>query len=127
MIAGRRPAALTGIALALLVGIAGLAKPAVAANAPTLTVDSATVTASWKQGWLQSGAGIHIAGSVSVPATLRVVLRPAERSGVVTALQTYEVAQAGSFTETLPLPPRPLPGPYTLRVSGTSDAGPLSK
>jgi hypothetical protein len=127
MVVGRRLRAHIGLCVALVVALALSASArALPGDDPTLTVDQATVNAQWKEGWLRPGAAVVFTGAVSAPATLRAILRPASRPGVVTAQQTYDVAQAGSFSERLRLPARPLPGPYTLRVTGTSASAPLA-
>lgn len=88
-----------------------------------VTLDDATVHATWRQGWLQPGATVAFKGSVDVPSTLTAILRPASRRGTVTATKTFDVADAGEFTGTMPLPPRPLPGRYTLRLVRTDPSG----
>ena len=91
-----------------------------------VTLDDATVHATWRQGWLQPGAAIAFKGSVDEPSTLTAILRPAAHRGTVTAKKTFDVAQIGEFTGTLPLPPRPLPGRYTLRILRSDAAGAAS-
>jgi len=94
-------------------------------QAADLTVTAADANARWNQGWLQPGAAIKFTGRVSAPASLTAALRPLDRPGVVTARAAFEVTQAGPFTKTIHLPPRPLPGTYSLRVGGTSGGSPL--
>lgn len=85
-------------------------------EAPTLTVDTAVVKASWKEGWLRPGATLRFTGTVSEPSTLTAVLRPVDRDVVTARLPEFE-ALSGSFGQTMSLPARPLPGPYRLRVA----------
>ena len=110
-----------GAVAALLLGIstagAAVRTPVTAAS---LKVSDATANAQWREGWLKPGANIVFTGTVGAPATLKAVLRPLDRAGTVTAVATYDVADAGPFSERMKLPPRPLPGRYSLSVSGTS-------
>jgi hypothetical protein len=86
---------------------------------PTLVVDKASVSATWKEGWLRPGAAVHFTGSVSPPSVLTAFLRPVGRGGVTARLPKFDVGQSGKFTELMPLPPRALPGQYRLRVLST--------
>ena len=96
------------------------------ASKQSVKVTSATTQASWKEGWLRPGSAVHFSGAVDAPSSLAAALRPIGRPGVVTARSTFEVAQAGPFSGRLRLPPRALPGRYSLRVSGTSGAATLA-
>jgi hypothetical protein len=69
---------------------------------------------------LKPGAAIRFRGSVDAPAKLSAILKPLDRPGIVTARLDFDVPQSGSFTEKLKLPPRPLPGGYSLRLVGVS-------
>jgi hypothetical protein len=105
----------------LLVGV--LTQPGGASarrDAPSVSLDGAVVTATWSQGWLKPGAAIRFRGSVDAPAKLSAILKPLDRPAIVTARLDFDVAQSGGFTETLKLPPRPLPGAYILRLVGAS-------
>ena len=108
--------------LAVLAG--GLAVPAsvaaVGGDTPTLTVRSAVVNATWKEGWLVPGAAVTVSGRVDAPSQLDVILRPVDRPTVVTARVAVDVAKGGTFATKVALPARPLPGKYSLRVLGTS-------
>jgi hypothetical protein len=120
----RRPGRI-GLVVALFGALMVLpaAFAATRADAPTLSVDSATINASWKEGWLRPGATLRFGGTVGQASTLTATLRPVDRPGVVTArLGDFEVA-AGAFNKTMPLPARPLPGVYRLRVASVG-AGP---
>ena len=68
---------------------------------------------------------ISVAPSMRRRRSRRLCVR-SDRPGVVTARSTFEVAQAGPFSGQLRLPPRALPGRYSLRVSGTSGAATLA-
>jgi hypothetical protein len=126
MCTSRRASAFAGLALACLFGLgASLAAAAVREDAPALTLDSADVTAKWRQGWLRPGAAVRFGGTVAEPSSLTVVLRPTHR-GVVTARKEFTLAKAGPYTLRLRLPPRALPGDYTLRILGKSDTADLT-
>ncbi|HEX4519233.1 MAG TPA: hypothetical protein VH063_06590 [Gaiellaceae bacterium] len=120
MFAGRfllaRPVAL----IAPLLLLALPAAEARAANAAPLSLTTAIANAHWSEGWLKPGANIRFSGTAQAPTTLTAALRPVGRAGVVTARASFELAHAGAFTEQIHLPPRPLPGVYSLRVGGTS-------
>jgi hypothetical protein len=107
----------------VFVVLGGLALPAafaaVRADAPSLTVDTAAVNATWNEGWLRPGASVRFTGTVGQASTLSAFLRPVDRPGVVTARLDFDVAP-GSFSKVMPLPARPLPGPYRLRIASTS-------
>jgi hypothetical protein len=96
-----------------------------ARDAAALTVTGADANARWNQGWLRPGATIRFTGGVTAPASLTATLRPLDRPGVVTAHAEFDVTRAGPFTKAIHLPPRPLPGTYSLRVGGTSGGSPL--
>jgi hypothetical protein len=101
------------------------ASSALLAHAADLTVTGADANARWNQGWLQPGAAIKFTGRVTAPASLTAALRPLDRPGVVTARAEFEVTRAGPFTKAIHLPPRPLPGTYSLRVGGMSGGSKL--
>jgi hypothetical protein len=101
------------------------ASSALLAHAADLTVTGADANARWNQGWLQPGAAIKFTGRVTAPASLTAALRPLDRPGVVTARAEFEVTRAGPFTKAIRLPPRPLPGTYSLRVGGMSGGSKL--
>jgi hypothetical protein len=93
---------------------------AVRADAPTLAIDSAAVNATWKEGWLRPGASVRFTGSVGQASTLTAFLRPVDRPGILTArLPDFDVAP-GAFSKVMPLPARPLPGAYRLRIQSTN-------
>jgi hypothetical protein len=123
MVVNRRWPVRAGLAFALFGGVAlPTAFAAVRADAPTLTVETAVVTAKWKEGWLRPGASVRFEGTVGQPSTLTATLRPVGRAGVVTARMPDFEVQAGAFSKVMRLPARPLPGPYRLRITSTSPA-----
>jgi hypothetical protein len=126
MVAGRFSLARLVYLLAPLLVVAGLA-PVAQAAAPdqALTVDTAVTNAHWKEGWLEPGATVRFSGKVQAASKLTAALRPEGRAGVVTARASFAVPGAGPFTEQIHLPPRPLPGEYSLRIGGTSGGTPL--
>jgi hypothetical protein len=109
------------VALVSVVALA-IAGAAVGGHTSTSAVKltTATATAHWNQGYLKPGAKVMFAGTVGAPSHLSAVLRPDGRPGVVTARTDFAVAAAGPFTAHIKLPPRPIPGKYTLSVSGKS-------
>ena len=121
MVAGRSAMARVGLVLAPLSLVATHSALSTGTrHTDALTVTSAVADARWNQGWLRPGATIHLTGSVDAPSSLTAALRPVDRPGIVTARAAFEVADPGPFSEKLHLPPRPLPGTYSLRVGGTS-------
>jgi hypothetical protein len=119
----RRVLAQVGVVAALLLGVAASTAGATVrthAAATTLKVSEATANVHWREGWLKPGANITFSGTVGAASTLKAVLRPLDRPGTVTAVASYDLANAGPFSERIKLPPRPLPGRYSLSVSGTS-------
>ena len=88
---------------------------------------SATTQASWKQGWLRPGSAVHFSGSVDAPSSLAAALtsaRPAgDRDGAVDRSTSRRPGRsAGSCVSRR----EPLPGRYSLRVSGTSGTATLA-
>jgi hypothetical protein len=124
MLLTRRSPWRIGLLVALLGGLLLLpaAFAAVRADAPTLTVDSTAVNASWKEGWLRPGAAVRFTGTAGQASTLTATLRPVDRPGVVTARLPDFSAGPGAFSKTLPLPARPLPGAYRLHVASVGPA-----
>jgi hypothetical protein len=84
----------------------------------TLTLDTATVTASWKESWLTGS--VAFSGTVSAQAELTVFLRRVNPAPTVVAAKKTLTAGPGGYSGTLSLPPRARPGDYVLRVVGTS-------
>jgi hypothetical protein len=102
----------------VLAGVALLGISATSATAPVLTVDSATVSASWKESWLTGT--VRFSGGVGAAAQLNASLRPAARPGPQAAKIVFAAGADGRFSGQLRLPARLLPGAYLLRVWGTS-------
>jgi hypothetical protein len=117
--------ALLIVVLLVLGAPAAGARPLVSTSG--IVVDKATVNASWRQGWLRAGAAVIFSGRIATASTLNAVLRPVAHPGRVTAQATFDVEQAGAFTRRLRLPPRPLPGRYTLRVSRSAPLGAVKR
>ena len=90
--------------------------------ATTVKLTTATANARWSQGYLRPGANVTFAGTVTDASDLTAALRPDDRPGIVTAATTFAVAAAGPFTAKIKLPARPIPGKYTVSVSGKSGA-----
>jgi hypothetical protein len=105
------------------VGLVLAQLPAAAAGAAAVRITSASAKVSWRQGWLQPGASVVFTGRIGAAATLTAALRPLDRPGTVTARTEFVMAHGGTFTRRLRLPPRPLPGTYSLRVGGTTGEG----
>jgi len=103
------------VALGLTLVVSGA--HARSAPAPTVTIRSAKLTAHWKESWLTGT--VSFSGDVSAAAQIEVALRPVTRSGPPAASTQLSTAAAGSFSGTLKLPSRMLPGTYRLSVTGT--------
>ena len=116
---GHRRATCAALATAVLLTTAS-ATSARRAAAPALTLDKASVTAVWKEGYLRPGAAIRFSGTAAGPSHIKAILRPKTGPKRVTAAIEFDVAAAGSFKEKIELTPRPIPGAYTLRLVGTS-------
>jgi hypothetical protein len=118
VVLARRP-----LVLIALLGGSGLALAASAAAVPArdaaagVTVTGANVHAAWKEGWLLPGAAVRVTGTTRAPAHVTVTLRPLARRGIVTARTDLDVSRAGPFAARVDLPPRPLPGRYSVRVT----------
>ena len=119
MVVDRWVFARIGVTVALLLAV-GVPAAGAAGREAELTLSSAAVHAQWKQGWLQPGAGIRLEGTVAEPATIAAALRPLDRPGIVTARSVFTLTKSGPFAVQMHLPPRPLPGRYSLRITGTS-------
>jgi hypothetical protein len=118
-----------GVALLTLILVLGVSVTAAAAprqeQPPGLSVDQAVANVSWNQGWLRPGAVVTFTGAVDAPSTVTATLRPVARPGIVTSHAEFEIGKAGPFTARLRLPPRPLPGVYSLRVGGSTEVAGL--
>lgn len=119
MVVDRRLFARIGVTVALLLAV-GVPAAGAAGREAELTLSGAVVHAQRRQGWLQPGAGVRLDGTVAEPSTISVAVRPLDRPRIVTARSTFDLAKSGPFTVQMHLPPRPLPGRYSLRITGTS-------
>jgi hypothetical protein len=118
MVVKRRAFGRVGVLMAVLLTV-GLPAAGAAGHGTELTLTGATVHVQWKQGWLKPGAGVRLDGTVAAPATIAAALRPLDRPGIVTARSVFELTKPGPFAVQMHLPPRPLPGRYSLRITGT--------
>lgn len=110
-----------------LLVLCALVLPATSAGSqqsPTLSVSNVKLSGGWKEGWLT--ATLHFTITVGDAANVTAFIRPAA-GGPVGATKDYAITQAGTITETLAMPKRPLPKAYVLRVFGRSGAGALPK
>jgi hypothetical protein len=105
--------ALVALAAAALVTVS----LASGAPAPALTLDSAKITATWKESWLTGT--VSFSGSVAAAAQLESVLRPLDRAGRPAAAVAF--AADGAFSKSIKLPKRLLPGRYRLTITGTAN------
>jgi hypothetical protein len=112
-----RPA---GAALAALALLTAASTTSARQAARALTLDKASATAVWKEGYLRPGAAIRFSGTVAGPSHVTAILRPKTGPKRVTAKIEFDVDAAGRFSQKIALPPRPLPGRYSLRLVGTS-------
>ncbi len=125
MVSRRVMFVLIGVPMAILPAV-GVPAADAANRGAELTLTGTTVHAQWKQGWLQPGAGIQLHGTVAAPSTIAAALRPLGRPGIVTAHTVFQLSKSGAFAVRMNLPPRPLPGRYSLRITGTSGSGSLA-
>lgn len=103
------------VVLAMLVTARG-AQPAPAQA--TLTLDDATVNASWEESWLTGN--VTFSGTVSGQSELSAFLRRLEPQPRIVAARVALSAAPGAYTGTLKFPNRALPGTYLVHVSGVS-------
>jgi hypothetical protein len=105
-------------------------------TAVVITIGPAEVAGKWRQGWFglafseRKGSlkvtrrgTVRIGGTVDTAATLRVVIRPLNRSAPPTAQGTVETGPGQPYSTTLRLPIRPLPGTYRITVGVLTPAG----
>jgi hypothetical protein len=115
-----RRTSLAGVAAALALGalvlLSGAASSAV--SQATLTLDAATVNASWEESWLTGN--VAFSGTVSGQSELNAFLRRIDPEPKVVAARITFSAGPGAYSGTLKFPNRALPGTYLLRVTGTS-------
>jgi hypothetical protein len=110
------------VGLAALVALLGVA--ARGATPPTITIETASVSADWRESWLTGS--VRFSGSVGATAELTASLRPARRPGSQKAKITLAAGADGRFAGLLKLPNRLLPDVYLLRVWGTSSGANLT-
>ncbi len=110
---GRTAVAILGLGV-VLAGLLVGAALADRATTPTVTIDTATFSGKWREGWFRRGT-LRVAGTISDAAQLEVTLRTS--AGEVTSTSTFSTSAAGTYRRTLKLPARPLPGKYPLTVS----------
>jgi len=110
------------VCLAALMSLLGVGATAV--TPPTITIDTTTVSASWRESWLTGS--VRFSGSVGASADLTASLRPARRPGSQKAKITLAAGADGRFAGQLKLPNRLLPDVYLLRVWGTSAGAKLT-
>jgi hypothetical protein len=110
-------------ALIALLALAAVASAGRAA-APALTLDTAAVSAVWKESWLTGS--VRFSGTVGGAASLTVSVKAVGRPGAPPSARTTIESSGGAFSGTLKLPARVLPGAYALRVYGTSGGDKLT-
>lgn len=105
------------VGLALLALLASGAAVASREDQPSVTISSASVSAKWRQSWLKG----HVTFTFVTTAAsqLEVTLRSEQTHELNTRPLELSVG-AGSFTKTIQLSARPVPGTYSLRITGTS-------
>jgi hypothetical protein len=87
-------------------------------QAPTLTITKAACTAcKWKQGWFKGR--VRFSATVSGQSQLQATVRKLKTGKLVIPPSSFSVG-AGTFTKTLKLSSRPLPGTYVVELTGTS-------
>ena len=77
-----------------------------------LTITSATVSAKWKESYVKGS--VRFSGTETVAGTIEASLRNVQ-TGRLIAVKRFSVA-TGSFTNSIPLSARPVPGAYRLRL-----------
>jgi hypothetical protein len=109
--------------------VAGLAAAAAAAGAgggggvvPTIAVTKTAVNATWKEGWLLPGRAVVVTGTSDGAATIRAILERVGPPKTQPVRVDRNITRAGTFTLTLPLYVRSLPGKYTLRIVGLGES-----
>jgi hypothetical protein len=93
-------------------------------GAGSVTLGTAGVTGTWREGWFRHGA-VHVSGTVSSPSQLKAFVRPRTNLLTVTASKSFSAAAGQPFAVTMTLPARPLPGTYVVSVAGESDGAKL--
>ena len=78
----------------------------------TVTITSTSVTATWKESYAKGS--VKFSGAETVAGTIEASLRNV-KTGRLLYAKRFQVA-AGTFTNSLPLTARPVPGTYRLRL-----------
>src|SRR5262245_47309497 len=79
----------------------------------TVSITSTSVTAKWKESYAKGS--VTFTGTETVARTIEASLRSVKTGRLVTLVKRFAVG-AGSFTNSLPLSARPVPGVYRLRL-----------
>jgi hypothetical protein len=77
-----------------------------------LTITSTSVSAKWKESYVKGS--VKFAGTETVAGTIEASLRSV-KTGRLIAVKRFSVG-TGSFTNSIPLSARPVPGTYRLRL-----------
>jgi len=108
---GRQTVAIAGV----LVGLTAASALAASQTGSAVTISSATVTAKWHESYVHGN--VKFTGSESAASRLEASLR-AVKTGRLISVKTFSVG-AGTFTHTIGLSARPVPGAYRLRLKET--------
>jgi hypothetical protein len=101
--------------LLAVLGVGLLVSGAAAAShraGSTVTITSTSVTATWKESYAKGR--VRFSGAETVAGTIEASLRNV-KTGRLLYAKRFQVA-AGTFTNSLPLTARPVPGTYRLRL-----------
>src|SRR6188508_638799 len=101
--------------LLAVLGVGLLVSGAAAAShraGSTVTITSTSVTATWKESYAKGS--VKFSGAETVAGTIEASLRNV-KTGRLLYAKRFQVA-AGTFTNSLPLTARPVPGTYRLRL-----------
>lgn len=107
----RQTVAIAGVLVALTAASALAARQ----TGSAVTINSATVTAKWHESYVTGN--VKFTGSESAAGSLEASLR-AVKTGRLVSVKTFSVG-AGTFTHTIALSARPVPGTYRLRLKET--------
>jgi hypothetical protein len=112
--------------LAGLIGVGLLASGSAVASprAPSaITINSATVTAKWRESFLiKGGRKVTFSFTTTEPGTLEASVRSVATGRLITEGKVFSVG-AGTFTRSIEIGARPVPGLYRLRLK-TTPTGP---
>jgi hypothetical protein len=79
----------------------------------TVAITSTSVTAKWKESYVKGS--VKFTGTETVAGTIEASLRSVKTGRLSTVVKRFAVG-TGSFTKSLPLSARPVPGAYRLRL-----------